>query len=64
MTQLRCSLEVMLTAIALTAAVAVQLTPGDPLEQILTRLETTACRPNVEACSPNLASAWQMFKPF
>ncbi|MEO0407492.1 MAG: hypothetical protein AAF289_09100 [Cyanobacteria bacterium P01_A01_bin.135] len=64
MTQLRRSLEVTLTACALTAVIAMQLTSGDPFEQILANLETTTCYKESEACLPKLASAWQFFKPF
>jgi len=64
MIQLRRSIEVMLTAIALTATVAMQLTAGDPFEQILSKLEATTCYEESDVCSPELASTWQFFKPF
>lgn len=64
MTQFRRSFEAVLTAIALTAAVGMQLTAEDSLKQIVFSLETAGCYGQTEICSPKLASAWQFFNPF
>ena len=64
MIQLRRSIEVMLTAIALTATVAMQLTTEDPLEQILSGLDATTCYEESEVCSLGFASTWQFLRPF
>lgn len=64
MTQLRRSLEALLTAIALTAAVATQPMAEDSFKQLISSLDTTVCYAESGGCSPKIASTWQFLKLF
>lgn len=64
MIQFRRSFEAVLTAIALTAAVGMQLTAEHSFKQVVFSLNVSGCDEQIETCSPKLASAWQFFNPF